>query len=66
MTMMRDQKKRGFRQIISVEGIIFRCWNELFSIGNFVPDCTRKVSGEQFMATLLSSSRTLVLSVEPT
>jgi hypothetical protein len=41
-----DAEKRGSREIISVEGIIFRCWNETFSIGNFVPDCTREVSGK--------------------
>jgi hypothetical protein len=52
-----SQEERGSRQIISVEGITFRCWNETFSIGNFVPDCTHKLSGEQFIGALLSSAK---------
>jgi hypothetical protein len=48
--------KRGSGKIISVEGIIFRCWNETCSIGNFVPDCAREVSG-----TLLPTTKTPVL-----
>jgi hypothetical protein len=50
-----DAEKRGSGEIISVEGIIFRCCNETFSIGNFVPDCAREVSG-----TLLPTAKTSV------
>jgi len=48
-----SQEERGSRQIISVQGIAFRCWNETFSIGNFVPDCTHKLSGKRFVGKLL-------------
>jgi len=52
-----SQVERGSRQIISVQGITFRCWNETFSIGNFVPDCTHNLSGKRVVGKVLPQQK---------
>jgi hypothetical protein len=52
-----SQEERGSRQIISVQGITFRCSNDTFSISNFAPDCTHKLSGKRFVGKLLPQQK---------